>query len=348
MGKHKTAKVFAASLLTPPGCEDPAALARRVQHEVHPDLVMIEPESKQLLIDQVRGLVHELSTKPVEAERKVAIIDDADTMNAAAANALLKTLEEPPGQTVLVLVSCEPERLLPTIISRCYQVRFRPLRPEEIKAYLVEVEGQDEEMADLLTRVSGGIFGKAVTYLKDSKRLEHWREAVGMARRLGSASILEAMDMAKRIVDMVESEVKDYKQQGDEEVAALKGVVDERALARLEKYRKGRQAREALKERQQAFTDIFEGLASWYRDILIYSLALEGDEDTAGIELVNQEFRPEIHEMAHLLNVERVMEAVWGCEEARLKLSRNAGALLLTENLMLKLEEISSGASRMA
>jgi hypothetical protein len=94
------------------------------------------------------------------------------------------------------------------------------------------------------------------------------------------------------------------------------------------------------------FTDIFNGLASWYRDIMIYALAIEGNEEAAGVDLVNLEHREEIHEMAHSINMERAMEAVRECEGACARLALNANALLLTENLLLKLEEISSGAPR--
>jgi DNA polymerase-3 subunit delta' len=346
VGKYKTAKAFAVFLLMPADHADPGAVARRVEHEVHPDLIMIEPEGKQILIDQVRTLLHELNLKPVEAERKVVIVDDAESMNTAAANALLKTLEEPPGQAVLILVSCEPERLLPTIVSRCHQVRFRPLRPDEIKSYLVREMKQPEKEAEMLTRVSGGIFGKALAYLKDERRLAHWREAVDMARRLGSASVLATMEMAKRIVDMAEEEVKRYRQQADEKLEELKDALDKKAYDRLEKLAKSRQGREAVRERYQIFADIFEGLASWYRDIMIYSLTMDSGDGAGGTSLVNLEYRDEIHEMAHRISIERAMEAVRDCEEACARLALNANALLLTENLMLQLEEISSGAPR--
>ncbi len=346
MGKFKTAKVFAAALLTPPGCADPGAVARRVDHEVHPDLVLVEPEGRQILISRIRELLFELSLKPVEAERKVVIVDDAEAMNTPAANALLKTLEEPPGQAVLILVSSEPERLLPTIVSRCYQVRFRPLKPEEIRSYLIREMKQSEYRADLLTRVSGGIFGKALSYLEDEKRLAYWQEAVEMARRLDSASVLGAMEMARRIVDLVEEEAKRHRQRSDEGLAELKEALDPKTFERLEKRRKSRQDREASRERLHAFVDIFDGLASWYRDIMIQALSLEGDGDAGEAGLVNLEFADEVQEMARRIDVDRAMDGVRECEAASAMLSLNANPLLLTENLMLRLEEISSGAPR--
>ena len=99
-------------------------------HDGHPDFMLLQPEgtSRVIKISQVREyLIPTLSLMPVQSERRVAIIRDADALQEEAANAILKTLEEPVGATLFILVTGAPSALLPTILSRCQMVRFDPL-----------------------------------------------------------------------------------------------------------------------------------------------------------------------------------------------------------------------------
>ncbi len=107
-------------------CCDRCSSCRRVDADNHPDVLWIRPGSKLRLIRvvRVRELLHTIYLKPTEARWKVAVLVGADRMNDQAANALLKTLEEPPGNAVLILLSTRPERLLETVVSRCLRLRF--------------------------------------------------------------------------------------------------------------------------------------------------------------------------------------------------------------------------------
>jgi len=99
---------------------------RRIASRSHPDVLWVRPQNKmrQIDVDQSREVIHQLSMKPTEAQHKVAIFVGADRMNASAANAFLKTLEEPPAGSLILLLSTEPERLLETILSRCQRLNF--------------------------------------------------------------------------------------------------------------------------------------------------------------------------------------------------------------------------------
>ena len=107
-------------------CCDTCSHCRRMDGHVHPDLHFVRPESKTRVVtgDQVREMLQEIYLKPNEAKRKVFIIAGADRMNEKAANAFLKTLEEPPANSVLILLTVEPQRLLDTILSRCLRLNF--------------------------------------------------------------------------------------------------------------------------------------------------------------------------------------------------------------------------------
>ena len=107
-------------------CCDRCDRCRRIEAGRHPDVLWVRPESRSrvILIDQIRDLLHSVSLKPAELRTKVAVLVDADRMNLQSANAFLKTLEEPPGDAVIILLTARPENLLDTIRSRCLTLRF--------------------------------------------------------------------------------------------------------------------------------------------------------------------------------------------------------------------------------
>src|SRR4051812_19456969 len=114
------------------------AACRRIERGVHPDVLVVEPgDSGAIKIDQVRDIVERAAYRPFEGRRRVVIVDDADALVVAAQHALLKTLEEPPPCSVFILVTSRPDVLLPTVRSRCPQLRFRPLPPDDIAAALI-------------------------------------------------------------------------------------------------------------------------------------------------------------------------------------------------------------------
>jgi DNA polymerase-3 subunit delta' len=110
----------------PLDCCDQCIVCRKITGEIHPDIQWIRPESKTrvITVDAVRELMQLVNLKPTEADYKVAVLVGADRLNMAAANAFLKTLEEPPANSILILLSTEPDRLLETILSRCLRLNF--------------------------------------------------------------------------------------------------------------------------------------------------------------------------------------------------------------------------------
>jgi DNA polymerase-3 subunit delta' len=119
-------------------CCDKCLNCSKIEHNNHADIHWARPESKSRIVttDQVRELMREIQLKPTEAGYKIAVITAADRLNTNAANAFLKTLEEPPAKSVLILLSTEPSRILETILSRCLRLNFsgdvvRPLDPAQ-------------------------------------------------------------------------------------------------------------------------------------------------------------------------------------------------------------------------
>ena len=121
---------------------DECSSCLRIDKGIHPDFLLIAPESGQIRIEEIRAIDDALSLKAFEGKYKVVIVDDADTMNQYAANAFLKTLEEPPENSLIVLISSNPDHLPDTIKSRCSRVNFTPLSDESCTRVIEKVMGR--------------------------------------------------------------------------------------------------------------------------------------------------------------------------------------------------------------
>ncbi|MFZ2631017.1 MAG: DNA polymerase III subunit delta' [Desulfosalsimonadaceae bacterium] len=125
----------------PPLAMDPCGQCRsckKILSGHHPDIIFIEPAGDMIKVDQIRALSDRLTLKPYEASKRVAIIRDTHKFNTEAANTLLKTLEEPPDHTLFILTALQASDMLPTIVSRCQQIRFNPIHRKSLETYLVD------------------------------------------------------------------------------------------------------------------------------------------------------------------------------------------------------------------
>jgi len=134
----------------------------KMKHGSHLDLISIKPDGQFIRIEAVRELQEQMKFKPFEGRWRAVIIDEADKMNDIAANALLKTLEEPTPFNILLLISSRPYSMLATIISRCRQMRFNPLPTTVITRFLSGPKGMEQQKANLIAGLSGGSIGRAL------------------------------------------------------------------------------------------------------------------------------------------------------------------------------------------
>lgn len=128
----------------------------------HPDVGLVVAPKRVLRVEQMRQIEKEANFRPFEGKARVFLIDEADKLNDASANALLKVLEEPPQTSYLILVTARPAMLLPTILSRCQMIRFAPLAPAEIERHLLSNKLADSKTAKLRARAAGGSIGRAL------------------------------------------------------------------------------------------------------------------------------------------------------------------------------------------
>lgn len=169
VGKKRFAVEFAKAVL----CESPPAeftacdhcpACAQVMAETHPDFALFSrPEDKlEFTVDVAQQVVANLALRPARGKGRVCLLDEADLLNEEAANCLLKSLEEPPSGSVLILLATSTDTQLPTILSRCQVVRFRPLSAADLKLVLIEQGVTDPSDLERLVRVSGGCVGRAL------------------------------------------------------------------------------------------------------------------------------------------------------------------------------------------
>jgi DNA polymerase-3 subunit delta' len=149
---------------------------KQVIFSEHADLGLVIPYNRNILVDAIRDLEKEANFRPYEAKKRFFIIDEADKMNDAASNALLKTLEEPPATSFIFLITSRPDSLLQTIRSRCQIIRFAPVEAKKIEEHLLSTQKFSPTDAGLLSKISRGSVGRAIE--TDLEKFRAGREAM--------------------------------------------------------------------------------------------------------------------------------------------------------------------------
>ncbi|MDD5145896.1 MAG: hypothetical protein PHF44_03600 [Candidatus Pacebacteria bacterium] len=166
----------------------------------HPDFIFVEPAESEIQISQIRDLNWKLSLKPFSAPFKAAIIDNAHLMNTEAQNCFLKTLEEPKGNTILILVTDFPEALLPTIKSRVQKIKFFPVEKKEIENYL-RGKGLAEKEVNIISEVSMGRPGSAINLLSDPEKLGKFKKKIKEITEILDSDLAFRFRYAKELAD---------------------------------------------------------------------------------------------------------------------------------------------------
>jgi len=327
-GVEEAARCFAAALIT---SDDDERSWDLVLRGVHPDVVEIDPPATQIRIDDAQAVVDEVSRSPIEGERKVVVLFDAERLrlNEAAANKLLKTLEEPPPRAVILLVTSGADQLLPTIRSRCQRVDFAYLGAEAVAAALA-AEGIPAERAELLARLAGGRIDRARAL---DGRLGPVRDAfvavatstdgTGGAVARHAELVQDAMQAA--LAGLEEAQVAETEQLGvDLEAAGYPERTRRAQLRRLEERHK----RAHRRARIDALLEGITALETVYRD------ALAGSPD----ERLNLD-----HDVV-AVHPRAAAAALDACRAARQAIAEfNPNETLLVERLFLHLPPAGGG-----
>lgn len=206
MGRKSIANAFAMTLLCEKGKKEPCMechACKQVMSGNHPDLIYVTHEKTGSIgVDDVREQIHDtIMIRPYSSYYKIYIVDEAEKMTVQAQNALLKTIEEPPSYAVIMLLTTNQEIFLPTILSRCIQLKLKPLQDLVIKSYLVGSLGIKESRAEIYGAFARGNLGRAI-YLASSEEFQlMYTELLHMLKHLRSMDITELLFYIKKMKD---------------------------------------------------------------------------------------------------------------------------------------------------
>ena len=288
VGKSEAALAFAAGLACPEGGCASCGTCRRVLEGLHPDVEMVAPEGSNILIDQIREINSHVAYRPFEARAKVYILFEAETMNQQAANAFLRTLEEPPPHVHFLLVTSAPDQMLATIMSRCQHVPFNRTPTPLIAEHLEKRHGLTNEDARLYSRVAQGSLAYARELATSPEARERRLHLIESASRLPEAGLLATERMLDDTLAAVE-------RKADEQVAglgtrrdqALDWAGDARTRAWINKMHEQRVRRERRRAVGLGLEEVTGTFAGWYRDMAAASIGAEG-------AVLNQDYLPQL------------------------------------------------------
>jgi DNA polymerase-3 subunit delta' len=196
-GKKLLSGLFATAILCEKGGPEPCGeciSCKQAASGNNPDLKYITHEKPNVIsVDEIRVQLNaDIAVKPYCHEKKVYIIDEAEKMNEQAQNAMLKTIEEPPGYAVMILLVTNEKILLPTIRSRCILINLRPVEKKHIKKLLVEKHGISDYLADIAASYADGIPGRAVDFASSEEFSALRSDVIGTMKKM---SRLEASEL---------------------------------------------------------------------------------------------------------------------------------------------------------
>jgi DNA polymerase-3 subunit delta' len=343
-GKRLAMRAFAAALLCPNGGCGDCRSCRLALGERHPNMLVLEPTGPDILVGKdasdpntARAFARNAYLTPPEPGWKIMVVLQADRLRIEAADVLLKVLEEPPGDTVFMLLTARSEELPETVRSRCQEISFPPLTEDFVVSALMG-ERVDEPLARLVARLSGGNLGRARRLTRPGGLAFRDAALAALARSRGGAgeALAAAGDLMdaskenrKRVAEELKEDLQPFLDERGRPEEAFKGIV--RRLQEQHERRLRRADREFLDHALLA-------LAAYFRDGI--ALAAGG----AGDSIIDLDLVEEIR-AAGLSTVDAGLAMGW-VEEARADLAdeTNLNARLVLERLLLRLATFDRGA----
>lgn len=334
VGKSLAASVFARALNCPEDFGDGCGrcpICRAIEKGSHPDFHRVYPASKSrsITIDQIRELQSKAYLKSGGSGWKVLIVHNAETMVLAAQNALLKTLEEPPDRTAIILISSRPEQLLPTILSRCQAVRFRTWPLDLMVDLLRSKAGLEEEEARVMHGISRGRPGWALQAIEQGL-LEDRKRILKPFAEFRFLTAGETVEQSRLWHEILDGKSKDMRRELEKQWKSLEGDLDSASRKRI----KEKDEASLIAAERENLQMLFGFIYSWFRDLYVHRQA--GSPDG----LINQDFRNEIAENSGRFSEPELRRTITWIERCRGNAVRASGRSirqLIFENLFIGL-----------
>jgi len=341
-GRSVAARAFAAALLCEYGGCGVCPSCRQVRAGTHADLLLVRPEGLSYGVKQTRDLVLRAAGAPAGGRWHVVLFEDADRCTEQAANALLKSIEEPAPRTVWLLCAPSAEDLVPTIRSRCRVVSLRVPPSDAVARVLAERDGVDPERALAAARAAQGHIGRARRLATDPSAAAR-RTAVltmpvratslGPALAAAAALVKTAEDEAKSVTEQLDEPEREALRQAFGEGSTGKGVAKAmRGVAGAMKDLEDRQKSRATRVKRDTLDGALLELAAFYRDVLM----VQYGADTA-IELANADRLEDLRRLAAASSPEATLRRIQAIMRCRERLTLNVAPLLAVEEMAISL-----------
>ena len=305
-------------------CDDCVRVARRT----HPDVHYYTPESATgYLIAQTRDLLEDVALSPIRAKRKVYIIDRAEQLRANTANALLKTLEEPPESVTFILLGTSSDVMLPTIVSRCQCVPFRPLSTDESTTAVARATGLPPARCRMAVAVAGSP-ARAVEFLKSADRQAARRAMVRAVDALAHADEADILASAKELMGAIHAPLAEVKSTQQAVLEQNQDYLSRGALKQLE----DRNKRELNARERSGIMEALASVRSLLRDVLI---RLEDAQDAP----VNDDVRDVVERIASDTTTTGVTLALDAVSLAETRIARNVTPQLAIEVMLFDIRK---------
>ncbi|MDR0513880.1 MAG: DNA polymerase III subunit delta' [Coriobacteriaceae bacterium] len=336
VGSNKNAAAYAfaqAILCKDQGCQE-CDSCKRVMRRKHPDVRFFSPEGVGgYLVEQIRSLVADTALAPIQAERKVYILDRVDLLGTQAANAFLKTLEEPPSDVVLILMGRTRESVLPTIVSRCQVVPFRHIPAHEAAAILTQNSGASPLLANIAIQACGGSITKAAEFLRSNERMSFRSRVLEVMDSLALADDWDVLTYSEDLVVKAKAPLDAVRAFQEGELAESADFLSKGALRQIEARHKRSLSAAAIESLGQTNAII----RSWLRDVMMVCAGCP--------ELViNEDVRPAIEDAARKTSLGRAAQALESCHVADKALLYNVSPQTCIDALLYEIREVLYGS----
>lgn len=335
-GSNKTAAAYAfaqAILCKDHGCRT-CDDCRRIERRKHPDVHFYTPEGAQgYLIEQIREIVSGVSLAPIRAKGKVYILDRVDLLGVSAANAFLKTLEEPVEGVTFILLGRTREAVLPTIVSRCQVVPFRHIPAREAAGILSQKTGVTPEQARIAIEACNGSITRAMTFAKSAERAEFRARIMEVLSNLPLSDERDVLEYAAELIERAKAPLDNVRTQQSEELAESADFLTKTALKQIE-LRHKRALSMATRESLNQTTSI---IRSWLRDVLMIA---SGTPDL----IVNIDQREVLQRVAQKVTPASTMSALREAYKTDETLSYNVSPETCLDVLLFSIREVLNGS----
>lgn len=330
-GKITAAKALACALFCDDGGCGACPTCYRVLGGLHPDVHEVHPEgATTYVIDQVRDIIHDVHLRPVQATRKIYIVGEAERFNAESANAFLKTLEEPPDNVVIILMTRSYDAVMPTIASRCQIVRFRPIPPSVAEALLVQRSGTDVTQARSALAASGGVVPRAEDLLRSPGRLAARSLVLETLKRLTVMDGFDIIESARELLAAVKAPLDEVKTVQSDELEEHRSLLGKKVST---KPIEERHKRELTSREREGLAEIIGVTQSWLRDCLVVSQG-------AGELTANADVSDALVEVAAVITPRAALAAISAAETARKRITYNVSPQLAIEAMLFDIQEV--------